>query len=82
VVLFVSQSAIGWLLVCSVWVLVLVNQSSRRRDPYERRLDQLLLLLVPQTATEARGSFADDLVIRRTRPQGQARGRGGCGTEG
>jgi hypothetical protein len=58
VVIFVSQSAIGWLLVCLVWVLVLLYQSSRRRDPFERRLDQLLLFLVPQPATEVRGSFA------------------------
>jgi hypothetical protein len=61
VVLFVSQSAIGGLLVFWVFwvcVLVLLNQSSRRRDPFEGRLDQLLLLLVPQRATEARGIAA------------------------
>jgi hypothetical protein len=55
--LFSSQSVIGWLLVCSVWVLVLLSASPRRRDPFERRLDQLLLLLFPQPATEERGSF-------------------------
>jgi hypothetical protein len=59
VVLFVSQSAsLGWLLFCTVWVVVLLSQSSRRRDRFRRRLDQLLLLLVPRTATQARGSFA------------------------
>jgi hypothetical protein len=59
VVLFVSQSAsLGWLLFCMVWVLLLLHQSSRRGNPFRRRLDQLLLLLVPRTATEARGSFA------------------------
>jgi hypothetical protein len=61
VVLFVSQSAIGWLLAFWVfWVCVFVplNQSSRLRDPFESGLDQLLLLLVPERATEGRGTFA------------------------
>jgi hypothetical protein len=59
VVQFVSESAsLGWLLIGTVWVLVLLNQSSRRRNPFARRLDQLLLLLVPRTATQARGSLA------------------------
>jgi hypothetical protein len=59
VVLFVAQSAsLGWLLFSAVWVLLLLGQSSRRRNPFRRRLDQLLLLLVPRAATEACGSFA------------------------
>jgi hypothetical protein len=58
VVFFVSQSALGWLLVSMVWVLVLLRQSARRGNPFRRRLDQLLLLLVPRAATEARGSFS------------------------
>ena len=59
VVLFVSQSAsLGWLLVSMVWVVVLLSQSSRQRNPFRRRLDQLLRLLVPRTPMEARGSFA------------------------
>ena len=58
-VLFVSQSAsLGWLLFSMVWVLVLFSQSSRRRNPFRRRLDQLLLLLVPRTPTQARLSLA------------------------
>jgi hypothetical protein len=58
VVLFVSQSASWWLLVSAVWVVVLVSQSSRQRNPFERRLDQLLRLLVPRTPADSRGSFA------------------------
>ena len=57
-VLFVSQSALGWLLVSMVWVLVLLSQSARRENPFRRRLDQLLFLLVSRTATDARGSFS------------------------
>ena len=58
-VLFVSQSAsLGWLLVSTAWVLVLLSQGSRQRNPFERRLDQLLRLLVPRTPTDSRGSFA------------------------
>jgi hypothetical protein len=59
VVLFVSQSAsLGWVLFSTVWVLVLLSQSSRQRNPFRRRLDQLLLLLVPPAATKAGGSFS------------------------
>jgi hypothetical protein len=59
VVLFMSQSAsLVWLLFSTVWVLVLLSQSSRRRDPFRRRLDQLLLLLARRTTTQARGRFA------------------------
>jgi hypothetical protein len=58
-VVFVSQSAsLDWLLFCTIWVVVLLIQTSRRRDRFRRRLDQLLLLLVPRTATQARRSFA------------------------
>jgi hypothetical protein len=59
VVLFVSQSAsLGWLLFSMVWVLVLLSQSSRRRNPFRRSLDELLLFLVPRTATQARAGLA------------------------
>jgi hypothetical protein len=59
VVLFFLQSAsLGWLLVSAVWVLVLLSQSSRQRNPFERRLEQLLRLLVPRTPTDSRGSFS------------------------
>ena len=58
-VLFVSQSAsLGWLLVSTIWVVVLLSRGSRRRNPFERRLDQLLRLLTPRTPTDSRRSFA------------------------
>ena len=58
-VLFVSQStSLVWLVFSAVWVLVLLSQSSRRRNPFGRRLDQLLRLLVPRTGKEERGPFA------------------------
>ena len=73
-VLFVSQSAaLGWLLVSMVWVLVLLNRGPRRRNPFRRRLDQLLfLLLVPRTATVAPRSFAGfkEQVMRSAAPAG------------
>ena len=58
-VLFFSQSAsLGWLLVSTIWVLVLLHQGSGQRNPFERRLDQLLRLLAPRTQRDSRGSFA------------------------
>jgi hypothetical protein len=59
VVSFVSQStSLVWLVVSAVWVVVLLGQGSRQRNPFEGRLAQLLRLLVPRTATDSRGSFA------------------------
>jgi hypothetical protein len=60
VVLFVSQSAsLGWLFLAEVWVVVLLfSQGARGRDPFARRLDQLLVVLVPQAATGGRGTKA------------------------
>jgi hypothetical protein len=59
-VLFVSQSAsLGWLFLFEVWVVVfLFGQGSRGRNPFGRRLDQLLVLLVPQAETTERGTVA------------------------
>jgi len=60
VVLFVSQSAsLGWLFLIEVWVVALLfGQGSRGRNPFGRRLDQLLVLLVPQAETTERGTMA------------------------
>jgi hypothetical protein len=60
VVLFVSQSAsLGWLFLVEVWVVMfLFGQGSRGRNPFGRRLDQLLVLLVPQAETTDRGTVA------------------------
>ncbi len=59
-VLFVSQSAApGWLFLIEVWiVLLLFGQGSRARNPFRRRLDQLLVLLVPQAETSEHGTMA------------------------
>lgn len=59
-VVFVSQSALpGWLFLVEVWVLLLLfGQGSRARNPFSRRLDQLLLLLVPRVETAGGGTMA------------------------
>jgi hypothetical protein len=59
-VLFVSQSAsLGWLFLVEVWVLLLVfGRGSGGGNPFGRRLDQLLALLVPQVETTERGTMA------------------------
>ena len=70
-VIFVSQSAsLSWLLFITVWAFVLLSQSSRGRNPFRRRLDQLLLLLNPRTPTKAPGSFAafKEQAMRNTVP--------------
>jgi hypothetical protein len=58
--LFVSQSALPvWLFLVEIWVVVLLfNLSSRHGNPFARRLDQLLALLVPQAGTTGRGTMA------------------------
>lgn len=59
-VLFVSQSgSLSWLFLVQVWVVVLLfSQGARGRNPFARRLDQLLVVLVPQAATGGRGTNA------------------------
>jgi hypothetical protein len=49
VVLLVSHSAsLGWLFLFQLWILLFwFGRSSQPRSPFVRRLDQLLLLLVP-----------------------------------
>jgi hypothetical protein len=60
VVLFVSESALpGWLFFVEIWVVVLLfGRGSRGRNPFGRRLDQLLVLLVPPAGTSVRGTMA------------------------
>ena len=57
-VLFVSQSgSLGWLFLVGFWVVVLVlRQGARGSNPFARRLDQLLVVLVPQAATGGHGT--------------------------
>jgi hypothetical protein len=60
VVLFVSQSAVpGWLFLVEIWIVVLLlSRGSWAGNPFARRLDQLLALLVPQAETTGRGTLA------------------------
>jgi hypothetical protein len=60
VVVFFSQSAsLGWLFWIEVWVvLFLFGRGSRGRNPFGRRLDQLLVLLVPKAETTGGGTMA------------------------
>jgi hypothetical protein len=57
---FASQSAsLGWLFLIEVWVLMFwFSQSTRDRNPFRRRLDQLLVLLLPQSEATANGTMA------------------------
>ncbi len=58
--LFGWQSAsLGWLFFVQIWlVLLLFNLGTRSGNPFARRLDQLLVLLVPQAARTGRGTMA------------------------
>ena len=79
-ILFVSQSIFGWLLFIQVWVLVLwLSQGSRGRNPFQGRLSQLLVLLLPQAETYGRGTttaLRQDMVgaFRRQVASGGLRG--------
>jgi len=59
VVSFVSQSAsLGWFFFIQVWVFLLwFNLAARARDPFRSKLDQLLVLLLPQAETDRRGAL-------------------------
>ena len=64
-VLLVSQSAsFGWLFLFQFWILLFwLSRSSQRRSPFVRRLDELLLLLVPGAGESGRRLIA----VRRYR---------------
>lgn len=57
---FAFQSAsLGWLLFIVVWMLVFwFSHRPPDRNPFGRRLDQLLILLLPQVETDRRGTIA------------------------
>ena len=59
-VFIVSQSAsLGWVFLIEVWVIALLfGRGSRGTNPFGRRLDQLLALLVPQAEKSGRGTMA------------------------
>ena len=59
-ILPVLQSAIpSWLFLIEAWILIFwFGRSSQRRNPFGRRLDQLLVLLVPQAERSGRGTMA------------------------
>jgi hypothetical protein len=53
------SASLSWLLFLEVWVLLVwLGYGSFRRNPFGRRLDQLLLLLLPQVETGRRGTIA------------------------
>ena len=59
-VIFVLQGvSVSWLLFVAVWSvgLLLAQGTRRRRNPFGRRLDQLLVLLIPETATGGHSSI-------------------------
>jgi len=54
-----ASASLGWLLLLEVWVLLVwLGYRSSRRNPFGRRLDQLLVLLLPQVETGRRGTIA------------------------
>jgi hypothetical protein len=60
VITFVFESvSTGWLLVIVVWILVFwFSHRLPGRNPFGRRLDQLLVLLLPPVETHRRGTIA------------------------
>lgn len=71
VILFALQSAsLIWLLFLAFWALALwFGRGARSRNSFRRRLDQLLVLLLPRTETDGQGPIA-------ALKQGTARGFG------
>ena len=47
-ILLVLPSGAGWLFLVQVWILLFYLRHRQARNPFPRRLDQLLALLVPQ----------------------------------
>ena len=67
-VLLVSQSAsLGWLFLFQFWILLFwLSRSSQRRSPFVRRLDELLLLLVPGGTSRALRRYRTLSGLRRS----------------
>lgn len=58
-ILFASHSTLIWLFFIQAWILVLwFGQGSRRRSPFGRRLDQLLVILRPPAETNGSRTIA------------------------
>ena len=54
-----QSGSLGWLLFIEAWILALwFSHRARGRNPFSRRLDQLLLLLVPPIERVRRGTIA------------------------
>lgn len=54
-----QSGSLGWLLFIEAWILALwFRHLLRGRNPFSRRLDQLLVLLVPPVETVRRGTIA------------------------
>jgi hypothetical protein len=54
-----GSASLGWLFFIVVWVLVVwFSHRPPGRNPFDRRLDQLLVLLLPQGETDRRGTIA------------------------
>lgn len=78
-ILFVAPSGLGLLLLVQIWVLLFWYQSSQKgRHPFARRLDQLLVLLVPNGRPRGRrliGADRQDAIraLRRYRTLAELR---------
>ena len=69
----VLQSAsLGWLLLVEAWIFALwFGHRARGRNPFGRRLDQLLVLLLPPVETVRRATIAalEQVMLRAVRGQ-------------
>jgi hypothetical protein len=54
-----GSASLGWLFFIVAWILVVwLSHRPPGRNPFDRRLDQLLVLLLPQVETDRRGTIA------------------------
>jgi hypothetical protein len=51
----VSGAVLGWLVLIQIWILVFWYRP--RRNPFARKLDQLLALLLPEASAVGHGTF-------------------------